>query len=74
MKDYLGTEIKIGERAIRVHSYSHNKEFKKVTVSAIDDSRRYGDCVGIITDGNEKIGWTYPHRLIVQESISVKLD
>lgn len=29
MKDFLGTEIVVGQRAIRVHSYNHSKDFKK---------------------------------------------
>lgn len=71
--DFLGTEIKVGDRGIRVHSYSHSKEFKKVTVVKIDNDRRYEDTVGIITDGNSKIGYTYPKRIIVQGSLIVKL-
>jgi hypothetical protein len=73
MEDFLGTNINEGVRAIRVHSYGHSKDFKKVTVIKIDKSRKYGDCIGIITDGNTKIGWTYPVRIIVQDSIKTKL-
>ena len=73
MKDFLGSEIKIGDRGIRVHSYSHSKSFKKVTVTNIDPGRQYGDTIGIITDGNSKIGYTYPERIIVQESVKVKI-
>jgi len=32
MRDFLGAKIEVGMRGIRVHSYSHNKEFKKITV------------------------------------------
>ena len=71
--DFLEIPIIVGDRAIRVHSYSHSKSFKKVTVMEIDATRKYGDIVGIITDGNSRIGWTYPHRIIVQESFKVKL-
>jgi hypothetical protein len=71
VKDYLGSEITIGVRGIRVHSYGHSKDFKKITVKEIDETRKYGDIVGIITDGNSKIGWTYPMRIIVQPSLSV---
>ncbi len=71
--DFLGSEIKEGVRALRVHSYSHSKEFKKVTVVKIDSSRKYGDSIGIITDGKTKIGWTYPNRIIVQQSVKIKL-
>lgn len=66
--DFLGNEITVGTRAIRAHSYAHNKEFKKVTVIGIDPDKKYGDCIEIVTDGNTKSGWTYPHRLIVQEA------
>lgn len=71
--DFLGTEIVKGSRGVRVHSYGNSKDFKKVTIMEIDSSRRYGDSVGIITDGNSKIGWTYPNRIIVEESFSVDL-
>lgn len=67
IKDYLGNQIQIGDRAIRVHSYDHYKQFKKVTIEKIDIHRKY-DPVGVITDGNTKIGWTYPERVITQES------
>lgn len=71
--DYLGSKIEIGMRGIRVHSYSHSKEFKKITVKDIDSSRKYGDTIGVITDGNSKIGWTYPNRIIIQDSIKITL-
>ena len=66
LRDYLGYPIQVGQRAIRVHSFSHLKEFKKVTIAKIDITRGYEDYVGVITDGHEKIGWTYPERLIVE--------
>lgn len=71
-KDYLGTPIKIGDRGIRVHSYGHSKEFKRVTIKEIDASRDY-NCIGIIGDGNQRIGWTYPSRIIVQDSLKVSI-
>ena len=71
--DFLGTEIKEGDRGVRVHSYSHSKNFKKVTIAKIDKGRKYGDTIGIVTDGNTRIGWTYPIRVMVQGSIKIKL-
>lgn len=71
--DYLGSEINIGDRGIRVHSYAHSKNFKKITIVKIEPSRKYGDIIGIITDGNSQIGFTYPSRIIVQNSLSIKL-
>lgn len=71
--DYLGTPINVGERGIRVHAFSHMKEFVKVKVVAIDETREYGDCIGVITDGNDRVGWTYPRRLIVQSSLNVEI-
>ena len=73
VKDFLGTEIKIGERGLRVDAQGHSKQFVKVTIKEIDESRKYGDSVGIISDRNTKIGWTYPFRIIVQDSINIKL-
>jgi hypothetical protein len=71
IKDYLGSDINIGDRGIRVHSYGHSKDFKKITVKEIDSTRKYGDSIGIITDGATKIGWTYPSRIIVQSSLNI---
>ena len=66
-KDFLGNEIKVGMRAVRVHSSGHWKEFQKCTVTKIDSVKKY-DPIGIISDGNTRIGWTYPERLIVETS------
>jgi hypothetical protein len=73
MRDFLGAKIEVGMRGIRVYSYSHNKEFKKITVEKIDESKKYGDCIGIVTDGDTKIGWTYPERIIVETNFKEKL-
>lgn len=71
--DYLGNEIKPGMRGVRVHSYSHNKEFKKITIVSIDETRKYKDSIEIITDGNQKSAWTYPARIIVETAFKEKL-
>jgi len=71
-KDFLGYNIEVGMRVIRVHSYSHWKEFKKCTVAKIDSSRKY-DPIGIISDGNERIGWTYPERVITQSAFKEEI-
>ena len=68
MKDFLGNDIEVGMRGVRVHSTGHYKDFKKVTIAKIDPERRYRDTVGVITDGNTKIGWTYPERVIIETS------
>jgi len=73
VNDFLGTPITVGSRGVRVHSYGHSKDFKKVTIEQIDTTRKYNDSVGIITDGNQKIGWTYPDRIIVQDSFKIKI-
>lgn len=73
MKDYLGSEIIVGARGIRVAAFSHNKYFTKITVLAVDEKRQYGDTVQVLTDSNSKPGWTYPNRIIVNGSLSVKV-
>jgi len=72
LKDFLGNPIKVGDRAVRVHSYSNSKDFKKVTIKKINLFNRWTP-IGFITDGNEKIGWTYPERLITQEAFKIDL-
>jgi len=69
--DYLGTPINIGDRGIRVHSSGNLKSFKKITVKCIDYTRKYGDIVGILSDRKDKIGYTYPERIIVQGSLQI---
>lgn len=71
--DFLGTQINVGDKGIRVHASSHLKYFKKIEVKELDFTRTYGDCVGVLTGGNSKIGWTYPERIIVQGSLKVIL-
>lgn len=71
LTDYLGSEIKVGDRAIRVNPSMNNKEFKKVTIMKIDESRMNKDCVAIKTDGNTNVGWTYANRLITQDSLKI---
>jgi len=73
LTDFLGTPIKIGDRGLRVHSYGHWKEFQKITVKEIDDKRGDKCYIGVISDGNTRIGWTYPERIIVQESFNIKI-
>jgi hypothetical protein len=73
IKDFLGTPIKEGDRAIRVHEYGHLKEFKKVTISKLDPKHAYGTTVGVVGDDNTRIGWTYPKRIIVQNSLRIKI-
>jgi len=73
MKDFLGTTIKVGDRAVRVHESGHLKEFKKVIIAKIDPKHAYGTTIGVIGDENTRIGWTYPERLIVQDSFKVKI-
>jgi hypothetical protein len=78
IKDFLGTPIHVGDRGVRVDAVGHFKRFVKVTIKEVNPLReQYGqkleDCVGVVTDGNTKIGWTYPERIIVQDSFKVKI-
>ena len=72
-QDFLGSDISLGDRGVRVGAYGHNKFFQKITVQHIDETRKYGDVIGIISDGNSKIGWTYPHRIITQKSFNKEI-
>jgi hypothetical protein len=72
-QDYLGSDISVGDRGVRVGAYGHNKFFNKITVKEIDETRKYGDVIGILSDGNTKIGWTYPSRIITQKSFNITI-
>jgi len=67
--DFLGTPIKIGDRGIRAHgsSYSSGGEFVKITITKIRPNEK--QCIGFISDGNDKTAYTYPRRIIIQNSI-----
>lgn len=75
-KDFLGYPIEEGMRAVRVHSYSNWKEFQKCVVKKIDGSRSNGydkTPIGIISDGNDRIGWTFPERIITEQAFKEKI-
>lgn len=69
LQDFLGSPINIGLKGIRVNTIGHYKEFKKVIIKDIDTTRENRDFVGVLTEGNTKIGWTYPERIIIETSI-----
>ena len=76
IKDFLGTPIHVGDRGVRVDTIGHFKHFVKVTIKEVHPLREQyvkNDCVGVVTDGNTKIGWTYPERIIVQDSFRIKI-
>ena len=66
IRDFLGTEIRVGERAIRVVS---EKKFKKVTIIEIDLFRVDGDVILALMDGKEFPSWTTSKRIIVQQNL-----
>lgn len=78
--DFLGTPIKVGDRAIRAHSYAHWKEFKKVEIKDIEEvkSGKHPAIfqpfkIKVLTDGAVKEGWTFPERLIVHRNFKVPI-
>lgn len=71
-KDFLGNPIKKEMRCVRSHGYGHHHSLKKSTVVEIDPSKKYTP-IGILTDGNMRIGWTYPDRIIVETSFKDKI-
>ncbi len=74
IKCYLGFKLKRGQRVIRVYNYSNNPQFLKATIINIDLTRKYGDCIQILTDGNSKGGWTYPRRLISELAFKQEIE
>lgn len=71
MKDVLGSEIKEGSRAIRVDLYG---QFHNITILKVnpDESKRRGP-ICFITDGKSKQAYTHAERIIVQDSLKVKI-
>lgn len=63
--DYLGTEIKVAQKAIRCSNYGSG--FTGTEIAALKAGG--GACVGIRSSPTAKVGWTYPYRLIVQDSL-----
>jgi hypothetical protein len=64
IKCWKGYPLDIGDKVVRVHNYGNYATLVNATVVKLDPARKYGDTVGIISEGNQKIGWTYPERLI----------
>lgn len=71
--DFLGNEIKIGQRAIRCgKSYDNDCSFYKVTITDIEETGKAWKRIkiGFITDGKTKKAWTWPSRIIVEDSFN----
>lgn len=73
VKDFLGVPLSVGDRIIRTAGGGHLKWFERGTVVKIDTTRDFKDYVGIISDGNSRIGWTYSERLISEKSFKIKI-
>jgi len=70
MKDYLGSNIYIGDRGIRVdHNAVTYAPFKKFTVVAIDPDRNY-DQIQILVDHGDRKSRVSPSCIITQQSFS----
>lgn len=65
--DFLGTEIKVGQRAIFLGPWS----FKKASVVAVDATKG-SQSVQIQSDDSTRKGWTFPSSLVVSDNFSKK--
>jgi len=72
--DVFGYSLQVGDRILRACEckYPDYEAFKKGTVKKIDLKKRENP-IGILTDGNERIGWSTRHRLISQKGLIVKI-
>ena len=61
---WAGYSLNEGDKVVRIHKSGHITSFKFATVVNINPDRKYGDSVGILTEGRSKVGWTYPSRVI----------
>lgn len=74
MLDFLGQEIKVGQRAIRCHSYSHHKEYQYCTIVKIEyTDKEYEPSITILSDGNTRNGKVPAYRLITEEAFTKKI-
>ena len=64
IKCWKGYPLSIGDKVVRVRNYGNYATLVNATVVELDPTRKDGDIVGIISEGKQKIGWTYPERLI----------
>lgn len=70
-KDFLGKEIKAGQRAIFHGPY----EFKKATILEVNTNKpkssfdRHLQTIKIQCDGQTKPGWTFPSSIVIIDKI-----
>ena len=71
--DYLGNEIDIGMRALRATPNTNWRIFQFCTVKMFGTDKYGRPTIEILTDGNEKTGFTYPDRLIMETAFKQKI-
>jgi hypothetical protein len=72
--DFFGYTLQVGDRVLRSieSKYPDYISYKKGTIIKIDLKKK-SNPIGIMTDGNKKIGWTCKSKLISQKGLKVKI-
>jgi len=71
LKDFLGKELKVGDRCIRCASLN-DTNFSMCKVVGFKEKKYRGGkelLVEILSDGSSKTGRTYPERLVILENL-----
>lgn len=67
MKDFTGEEIEVGDLIIRAATWGSSPALEwaiVVDLKKTNDYRREIEKVGIISSGNERVGYTFPSRIL----------
>ncbi len=59
MVDFLGEKLEIGDKVVRAGKLGKSPQFYLCEIKEFKDGM-----VGVLTEGNSKLGFTYPDRLI----------
>ncbi len=65
VKDFLGKELKVGDEVVRA---GKSGKSPWLNIGTVEDFRIHttnkNQEVAVLTEGNSKVGWTFPERLI----------
>ncbi len=60
VRDVVGNVIEVGDECMHVRKSGNTPVFRKVIIREIKSKSK----IGIFTEGNSKLGWTYSDKLV----------